>query len=419
MYDKKYKEAIKYLDEQYAYFVTHILNIGKPRNDGSIPTAAVAVDINEKDTSKFRFVFNPEFAKKLDVSEYAFILAHETMHVLLNHLNLVKFFENKEKWNCAADICINDYLINAGLKPPTSIGVLTGIPNVGYNAANATVSQVYNDLPDSPPIGIQIDDHTWIHIPGWAAQDFLKRILKDAPLPSDLEDLKDDIDAKSEIKKFLSQIQPGTGTTGIRNFLEDNSVSMAWAKLLQKIDPNIFIDYGGNPPRPSFHRRPKKLGGFPKIILPVKQIKQKSDYGEKKKIVMALDTSGSIGDEQANYFINLARSVVKTRLSLEAITFTTEALELDLENPSFQSGGTDFGPIEKWIQEKVIKKNKDKYPENVVVITDGCANFSSYKQPKDEYRDRWFWLLTGSYFDADKFTNQFFGEAALLDDYVN
>ena len=140
MQPRHYKDSIEYLDDRYCYFVTHVLNIGKPRPDYSVPTACVAVtkeDYDKGKTENFYFAFNPDFADKLNTSEGAFILAHETMHIILNHLKLSRGFDDPIRFNLAADAVINDYLVGAGLDQVK--GTVKGQELVGYNCANATV----------------------------------------------------------------------------------------------------------------------------------------------------------------------------------------------------------------------------------------------------------------------------------------
>src|SRR4051812_42520437 len=98
--DSHFKAAIDYIDYNYAYFLTNVIRIGRPRWINSIPTAAVALTDNDPKMPQadiggnidFEFLFNPEFAEQLDVDMLAFVTAHETMHIVLNHLKLVNNF---------------------------------------------------------------------------------------------------------------------------------------------------------------------------------------------------------------------------------------------------------------------------------------------------------------------------------------
>jgi hypothetical protein len=77
---KHYSDAVQYLDDEFAFFLTHVLNIGKPEAVGNPPTAAVAVDPKSENIgADFRFLFNPSFASTLSTEDMAFVMAHETM----------------------------------------------------------------------------------------------------------------------------------------------------------------------------------------------------------------------------------------------------------------------------------------------------------------------------------------------------
>jgi len=185
---REYKDAIEYLDKHYAYFLTHVLHIGRPIWTEAIGTAAVAMQESEANNSRgddydFNFMFSPKFASALSTKGMAFILAHETLHIVLNHLRLVNDFvdrarlkeldtkrkggtkltknEWKEllkgaqaagKFNIAADCVINDYLVNAGLTddefytPEGQPQLCRGYDKIGEDAAFLTVHDVYERL---------------------------------------------------------------------------------------------------------------------------------------------------------------------------------------------------------------------------------------------------------------------------------
>lgn len=416
---EKYSQAIRYLDQNFAYFVTHVLNIGRPIYTDHIPTACVMVEKEVADKGhvgdEFSFAFNYDFADELDVEDFAFILSHETMHILLDHLNLAGRFPDKIRFNIAADCVINDYLIDAGVTPSDNLmnTLMSGIKNVGYNCAHATVGQVYDDLPqdivDQMGEGMSLDDHTWIHMPDELAKNILDKISDGSIIPVDLQDIKDDINSKSDIKMKKA----GGGQADIQKFVEVHGVSMNWVNLLKEINPDIFKLNKGKMPRPTYHKRPRKLGAFPDTILPIKQTGNQKRHGDKPVIFMALDTSGSIGHNTARKFITLARSIPRSEIHLEVVTFTSSVMPLDLDNPRFRSGGTAFSPIEEYIRSTVMPKYKNKYPSSVVIITDGDAWFDGIS-PEKQNVDKWMWLLEPYYRDP----RHLFGKIKRLNDFI-
>lgn len=403
-----YSDAIDYLDENYAYFLTNVLNAGKPIWDNSIPTAAVAIPKGEKvDRDTFEFVFNPSFAESLSTEQFAFVLAHECMHVLLYHLTLSLNFYNKEIFNVAADCVINDFLMGAGLVAID--GLCTGEAVVGFNCANSTVTEVYNIIENDPelsskfggssgpPEWVVIDSHDWMHDPQ-SARDFINAAaasgLTPDSLPDDLEEILNETISEYEKTKVA-----GKGT-GKEEFMREKKITLKWVELLERLSPDMFRLPGAGPrPLSSFRRTRRKLAGmhsFSDAILPSTETPDKgpltSKSDRKPHIVLALDTSGSIGTDTANKFLNLAKSIPSDKVEVSACTFQTGYLPLDLAAPKWRSGGTDFSPIQQFIRDHVLPKNNNSYPNAVVVVTDGYAAFGA-DRPSLEQAKNWTWLL--------------------------
>lgn len=473
---QQYHEAIQYLDTNFAYFLTHVLNIGRPKWSSMVPTAAVAVESN-KNVDDFTFVFNPSFAEGMSPEDMGFILAHETMHIVLNHLTLcksgrfayssqctedcknknIKIGESEErssglchdcgimrmKFNIAADCVINDYLVQMGLDEPTlgsddgqSGGLMRGEAVVGYNAAHSLVSEVFDDLPDdlfkcdgscqaddgsgngipcdgscgkSPADQFgQTDDHDWMHNSSKEEEEKVDQVNQDN------DDTPDALKRQAQDEDFKSNLNPGIGVGSPTKFTEDNNVGLKWAQLLEKINPFTFKR--GPRPRNSWHTNHRKLAAVPETRLPVLAPGEVDNLGRHKPaIVMALDTSGSIGERQSNQFVNMARSIPQQKIKLFCCTFTTRYNEIDLEDPVWESGGTAFDPISEYIETCVIPNNRRKYPTAVVVVTDGGATFAN-RRPEGKEASCWYWLTTSGE-DSDYMGTKLPGQSEHLDEY--
>jgi hypothetical protein len=421
-----WQESIDYLDENFAFFLTHVLNMGKPEWRYDIKTAAVALPMTGADMNDFSYLFNPVFAALLEPEELAFIEAHETMHVLLNHLRLLEKgkkvgkFKDAHKFNIAADCVINDYLASMALDPGRfrEMGCF-GPAIVGYDCANATVSEVYLDIPDEMGEGGEQEgggeaggqgglgeymkgtsksgatgDHDWMHNPEDAKGqgDAADKIGDDTPgVPQDIDDKKQDDDHKG-----TPGAGPGSEAGAMRNFTEQKGVSMKWAELLRKVDPDFFKS-GGPRLRPSFHTPRRKMMGvyekYPTMgTLPV-MAEPPDPKGETPSIVMFMDGSGSCSDWIQN-FATLAKSVPPDKIKLIAWSFSTYTTPFDVkeDNPKLASGGTAFSPIEDTIQKEVVPE-LGHYPKAVVVMTDLEGYFTG-NVPAKENQSRWLWLAT-------------------------
>lgn len=419
--DSKYAEAIRWIDkEAYAYFVTDVLNIGKPIWDNSIPTACVGVPTEDTDLANYEFHFSPSFADTLTVSELAFVAAHETLHIVLNHLSLCQKYEDKQIANIAADCVINDYLAEQGFDVPE--WVMRGEKQVGYDTRHSTVSEVYNILyrqkqdenqPDpeageagqgagdeaAPAGGSLVDSHDWIH-DATAAQQAAAE-AQSGKVPDDLSDAK----ADESQGKYASA---GVGKADA--FRADNNVTFAWQALIERVNPDAFRTYAS---KPDWRRQPTRFQATG-VRMPDRQSSTRlGGFGAQPAIVLALDTSGSINRDDARKFVNLARSIPQDKVRLYPITFTQVWQELDLDEPQYQSGGTDFDCIEDYIQTEVIKE-LGHYPKSVVVITDG---YSSFSKPVED-KDAWTWLWTqGNERQFGESASAYYGNGANFGDY--
>lgn len=445
-------ESIEYLDENFAFFLTHVLNMGKPEWNGSIPTAAVALPSKgETIANDFRFMFNPVFAALLNPDELAFVSAHETLHILLNHLNLLEKgkqrgkFKDPSKFNRAADCVINDYLVSMGLNPGRirDYGCF-GPDIVNMDCSNLTVSDVYVMIPDDPQegkgdgqgesqmgagdgeggagSGDDLDEymkgmgqgagtgtHDWLHDPQAGQADAADKIGEDtannAGTPQDIEDKKQD-----DQNKGTPGAGPGSEAGAMKNFAEQKGVSMKWAELLKEVNPDYFNKRGPRP-RPSYHQPRRKLQGVighyganRMGILPVVR-EPDSHKGKTPSIVMFADGSGSCS-HYIDTFCTLMKSVNPKLIHLRAWTFSTYTTPFDPEadNNKIASGGTAFSPIEEEIQKTVVP-DLGHYPTAVVVLTDLEGAFNQMK-PTGKNADSWVWLATdGGRYDyrgADK-----------------
>jgi predicted metal-dependent peptidase len=527
-----YRGAFDWLDNNYAYFVTNVLSIGRPAWTSEIPTAAVGLQEAEENYKKakvgqrhetdFEFLFNPAFASKLDTRTMAFVLAHEAMHISLNHLKLSDRWLDKDErkrlidkyqaWrrhegerltrdeiksmveqqqiakrlNFAMDAVINDYLAQAGFHVDGFVNkdgkpcAIRGESLIGEDCAFLTVTEVMDRLedqeeeqgdcdscdgtgeqsdedgngtgepcPDCEGTGSAsgdargegaMDSHDWMLDPEFAdmmadaIDKAMDEIEKAQNLPPDLQDKKDAEDGQetAEEQALNKAMQAGSEEGNIREFQEVHGLSMAWIKLLQEVDPDIFKEPGlAPPPVPDWRNRPRKLGAFSRDQLNLPTLKQDVRQEKKSKtkpaIVIALDYSGSIGAHDADRFATLAKSIPQERIKLFACTFTTTYREFDIENPHGGGiGGTNFEAIVQFINDKVRPELDGAYPKAVVVITDGCASIRTW--PTAEESESWYWLLSpDNYYDyyeknrggGYKHPVSDIGRRAKLSDYVD
>lgn len=413
--DDLWREAIDYLDNNFAFFLTAVLNMGRPKWDTSIPTAGILIS---KDEDEPKFVFNPVFAEMLNAEELAFIVSHETMHMIMRHYkimtNLMKKGYHERLLNTSMDLIVNDFLINSGFDPGRlpQLGLLRGPDVVGYDCSKSTVRQVYNDLPQDYHEaaqkademvkdiadflkkcgGVATGDHEWLHEAKDDAQ-IEKTIEKSVP-----QELQEKYEKEEGVKKSIS-LGPGSEAGALKRFTETRGVSLNWAKLLSEVNPDTFkVGRKGKPA--SWHRPRRKMSALEEIFPDLGRLpsERKGNHkGEIPAIAMYMDGSGSCSD-WIDRFVTLARSVPDSQFHLFAFSFSTYVQPINLKDKDIQlaSGGTAFSPIEQSIRDDVMSKLKGKYPKAVVVLSDGEGYFNGIR-PEDSVAKNWLWLLKGKY----------------------
>lgn len=102
-------------------------------------------------TDGYNLFVNPWFtATQLDFTGKVFVMAHEVMHCLLNHLRRGKGHD-PEKSNIAADYEVNDTLVDIDLVKASTILKIGGLYNKKYNGWG--YEKIYDDNPSMPNNG--------------------------------------------------------------------------------------------------------------------------------------------------------------------------------------------------------------------------------------------------------------------------
>lgn len=391
---RHYRDAIDFIDSNFPRYFSYVLNMGKPRWDVSIPTAGIAIDARTQNPS-FLYVFNLDFAIKLSTEEFAFVMMHETMHMLMSHHKqfslLIKRGYSVEKLNVAADLIVNDTLLGFGLSPEPLMSILpTGMKILKHDCSRLTLRVVYNEIEDNDQQhSIQTGNHQWL------SEEMLDSLSKalEAITPS------------TYLNRYLSEegekksAPPGASSEAghLKQFMDHNKkVSMNWARLLAKVNPDIFST-GRKSQRRTWRAKSRKIHGIidihPELNVPASSLLL-SYKGDIPAIAMFLDGSGSCAG-WIDEFVTLAKSVPQDSIHLFCYSFSTYTQPLNLKerSPALASGGTAFSPIERVINDEILPRI-GHYPKAVVIMSDGIGNFSN-QRPDACYEDNWLWLLRG------------------------
>lgn len=137
--------------------------------DNSIKTAA---------TDGYKIIFNQEFLKSLSLEETMFILCHEVLHIILDHLNRKKD-RDRMLFNVACDIVINSILSSMKISCG-KLNVLDGYKICKLKGSYFSAEYVYQKLPKDF-LGETIDSHQlWedYTTSNEQVKDYIQRALK-------------------------------------------------------------------------------------------------------------------------------------------------------------------------------------------------------------------------------------------------
>tara|TARA_Y100000588_G_scaffold66469_1_gene66896 strand:+ start:1510 stop:2760 length:1251 start_codon:yes stop_codon:yes gene_type:complete len=321
--------------------------------DDFCPTAA---------TDGRHFYYNREFITPLTPEELDFLVGHEVMHCVYDHMER-REGRNPQIWNMATDYVINGQLVREGLgKMPKQ-----GLHDSKYYDKNS--DEVYQDLEkNAVEIKVTLD----MHMDGEGQQgkgDQQNPGDKDGegkekmPVMSkeEKEKLKDEV--KNAVLQAAQAAGAGNVPKGVERLIKNiTEPKMDWRSLLdQHITSVVKSDY-------SF-MRPSRKGWSVDAVLPGLQPEPAVD------VCVAIDTSGSISDKQLQTFLAEVKGIMD---SFQDYKIHIWSFDTDVHNPEVFTpdkditdykpggfGGTEFTANWEWMKEEGIQ------PKKLIVFTDG------------------------------------------------
>lgn len=326
----------------------------KAANDW-LPTAAV---------DGRNLYFNAQFFNAMDNSEIEFVIAHEILHCVFDHLGR-RDGRDPKLYNIAADYIVNNILVRdkIGAKPKL-VDCFQDFKYEGW-----TSEEVYDDLYekadkiDLSELGEMLDEHL----------DLEDGDGNGGEGGSDGEGGKPTY-SKEELKEIRDQIKesmlaaaqaagagkvPGDVARLIKEFTEPK---MNWREILQQqIQSTVKNDY-------SFSRPSRKSHGG--VVLPGTINEETID------VCIALDTSGSIGDEMLRDFLGEIQGIMDqyNDYNIKVWCFDTKVYNMEeysahdgnlADYEAAGGGGTDFMANWDFMKEEGIE------PKKFIMFTDG------------------------------------------------
>ena len=339
--------------------------------DDWLPTAAV---------DGRNLYYNTQFFNAMTNKEIEFVVAHEILHMVFDHLGR-RDDRNPMLYNIAADYKVNNLLVRdrIGEKPK----IVDCFQDFQYDAD--TSEEIYDKLFEKAKQNME---------------DFLEQLASEGEMLDEHLDDGSDTDgeqgeeekdvngnnvskkrpkfSKEEMAKIKDEIKEGMMTAAqaagagntpgeiTRMIQELTEPKMNWREILQQqIQSTIKNDFTFS--------RPNRKGWHTGAILPGQ------DFDETIDISVGIDMSGSIGNSQATDFLSEVQGIMDqyqdynikvwcfdTKVYNEQ-DFTSDNGEVLQDYEIVGGGGTDF--MANW----TYMKENDIQPKKFIMFTDGYA----------------------------------------------
>jgi hypothetical protein len=375
-------------------------DVGIPNFTKAIPTAAVAWN---KRTLQIEFLFNPDFWKILSDYEKEFVICHEMIHVIYEHLKRMKDCKDQKIANVAADIIVNHKLVDDFGFVREDLGIGESLiwidkvfPDDLSVERDREFEYYYNLIKDNnldanqqtlDQHGVGSGEEEQADGPGGSGDAKGNQGL--GPEYSDIPDeVLDDVieeaaerlsDAEKETFSNIAGTSPGSLIHRIKK--KRLKLKRRWEDIVQ-----VWTAKGEDEDDNWTRKARRHFLLTPEFILPAMH-----DQEDKNRINLwwFQDTSGSCANF-ADHFFNAAKTFPENSFDVKMFGFDTRVYKIDGKNLR-GFGGTAFSPIEEYIQDKT-KREGLSYPDAVFVFTDGCGDHVI-----PQYPERWYWFLEGSY----------------------
>lgn len=357
----------------YTFFV-----LGEPHLDTYCETACI---VHDTETDITTWHFNKDWWPKLNDYMQTFVIAHECLHQILEHPLRGSQFENKLVANFAADIIVNDMLIETyGFdKSRIEDGLFSSTFKL---PSGKSFEYYYQKLMEKTSKEVKgkgnetLDSHvTWGESGEVTTQEIAEQIANSPDLTT--EEKKECLEELNKIENMISSKQAGKSAGGgYIKLLEKFHPKKRWISIIKKWNRSSLSEKEGE----SWVKEERRFQhlNHHRLLLPGKEAKRDKN---KISIVLYLDTSGSCLNF-AKVFYQVALSIPRSHFDVKMYGFSTDVYEI-IDGKLLGFGGTSFSIIEHHLS------FMPKYPKAVFIVTDGYGNKVSPAFP-----ERWHWFLT-------------------------
>ena len=323
-----------------------------------IPTAGVA-----KHNINYKLLINPEFWDSLSLDHKIGLTKHEMLHLAFFHPLMKDSFEDAKLFNVAADLEINQYIEEQylpegalkldsfpGITLPERAGTRAYYEILSQNQNNQTLQNLMDAMSNGnsqSKDGLNNPNHDWEEFEDMS--DAEKRLLK-TQMEYQMRELAE------EVRKSRGTI-PGEIKELIDNFTAFEEPKFDWRGYIRRFVGRSVKVYTKKLRR-KFNKRFEDNPGL--------KIKQK------KHILVAVDTSGSVSTDELKEFFSEVHHMHKTGCDITVVQCDTAISDIRPYKQSNQielhgRGGTSFDPVIEYYD-----ANQKKYT-CLIYFTDGEA----------------------------------------------
>lgn len=281
-----------------------------------------------------KLYYNREFIKALTADELLFLIGHEVLHCVYDHLGRKGSREHK-LWNMANDYIVNDTLTKEKIGKMPQGGLLDS----RYND-EMTSEEVYRLLEQNKTtFKMTLDEH--LEMDGsdgdgdgdssGGGKQITVSVMGDGNGPPKLTE-EDKQKIRNEVKAAVINAAQAVGAgkvpAGVKRLIDDfTNPIMDWRSLLEMhIQSALKDDYTfQNPAKRSWavNMGAKDIGGQ-SIILPGQKNKMTCD------VAVSIDTSGSMTDDMLRDFLSEVKGIMET---FEDFKLTLWTFDTQVYNP--------------------------------------------------------------------------------------
>ena len=340
-----------------------------------------------------KFYYNSKFINSLPLKQLEFLVGHEVLHAVYDHVGRRGDREPRLA-NIAADYCVNADLLEH------RVGERITVVPILYDAKYKGMSfeEVYDDLfQNAPKMTLDqlsemiLDEHLDGNDgngDGDGDEEDGKGSGKGRPRLSEEERkaIRDEI--KEAVLASAQASGAGNLPGGVKRLIKSLTEPVInWRELLQQqIQSTIKSDFTW--------QRPSRRGWHVDAVLPGMK------PGETVDVVVAIDTSGSISNDDIKSFLSEVKGIMESYddYRVRVITwdtavhnpqeFTTDNMADILSYEPGGGGGTEPHCVWDWLKENEIE------PKKLVVFTDYC--FYGFRPKEIEDYCETVWIIKGN-----------------------